>query len=106
MTQAMPKYEVFPQENDTQQVPLEVAMENLAQALAELDKASTAIIDKQQSTQDKQQEIQQLAEDRSDLARQLDNAKARGDNLKQINEQVSTRIVAVMEKLRHIKDNG
>lgn len=80
------------------------ALKKLEIAIGELDQATDPVIENQQREGEVDSQVQRLAEDRATLARQLDTAQARADSLKDVNEQVSRRLVDVMERLRHMSE--
>lgn len=92
-----------------EQNPIMKSLEILEKALGELDKATQFLVENQKNQKDEENgtdaQIQRLAEDRANLARELDNANARAENLKQVNEQVSRKLVDVMEKIKYINEN-
>ena len=78
------------------------AIRKLEIAIEELNKSTGAVIENQRSEEEVDGQIQRLADDRAELARQLDTTQARADSLKEVNEQVSRRLVDVMEKIRYM----
>lgn len=79
----------------------------LAQALKRLNDAIDILEEKSASVNpsDRDQELQRMADDRSRLGRDLDASEARAARLKEVNSDVSRRLVKAMEMVRGVLEN-
>lgn len=107
MNEPLRKIEIeeIPEKSDSLNDTLNDTLGELEIALGELDKITGLLVEKQKNEGEVEEQIQRLAEDRTELARQLDTANARANSLKEVNEQVSRRLVDVMEKIRYINSD-
>lgn len=83
---------------------LSEALGQLNAALDSLDTAANAAIEARNISLNANEQVQRMAEDRSKLARDLDSSEARAKLLKDVNNEVSRRIVGAMETVRTVLD--
>ena len=76
---------------------LATALRRLNDALDRLEHKAGAYV-----PTDKDEELQRLADDRARLGRDLDAAEARAERLKEVNSEVSRRLVGAMETVRGV----
>ncbi|MFD0915263.1 DUF4164 family protein [Pseudahrensia aquimaris] len=76
---------------------LTAALKKLNDALDKLEHKAGAYV-----PADKDEELQRLADDRARLGRDLDAAAARAERLKEVNSEVSRRLVGAMEMVRGV----
>ena len=83
---------------------LAAALTRLNQALDGLDKTVEATIEERSKTHNADQQVQRMSDDRAKIARELDSAEARANRLKDVNCEVSRRLVSAMEMVRGVLD--
>ena len=79
-------------------------LDRLSAAIGRLEAAALSDQGRRAAGGDLRETVQQLEADRSELARRLDAAETRVEQLLAVNRDVSTRLVASMEKVRTILD--
>ena len=79
---------------------LAVALARLNQALARLEAAVEARLEREDELADTEAEVQRMGADRTRLAESLDSAEARAMRLEHTNREVSRRLVDAMEAIR------
>ncbi len=79
--------------------PLAAALRRLNDALDGLEHAATHKTDSDPDSQ-----LQRMADDRARLGRDLDAAEARATRLKEVNSEVSRRLVGAMETVRNVME--
>jgi hypothetical protein len=79
---------------------LRAALERVSRALDSLDSAVEVSLEKNRSHLTLEEEVQRLGEDRSRLVQDLDASEAHGNNLAEVNRDVSKRLVTAMEAIR------
>ena len=80
------------------------ALKRLNNALDELDRSASASLEARNKTFSTDEQVQRMGEDRARLARDLDDAEARAVALKEVNSDVSRRLVNAMEMVRGVID--
>ncbi|MCB1387313.1 MAG: DUF4164 family protein [Nitratireductor sp.] len=85
---------------------LSAALEKLAGAVAALDAAVDARIEREGRLAGAEAEVQRMGADRSRLAESLDAAEARAQRLESANREVSRRLVDAMEQIRSVLEHG
>lgn len=92
-------------EEKSENLALSEALARLNSALDGLDSAASAAIEARNISLNANEQVQRMAEDRSKLARDLDSSEVRAKLLKDVNNEVSRRIVGAMETVRTVLDN-
>ncbi|PCH46177.1 MAG: hypothetical protein COC23_04640 [Hyphomicrobiales bacterium] len=92
-------------EEKPENLTLSEALARLNSALDGLDAAAGAAIEARNISLNTNEQVQRMAEDRSKLARDLDSSEVRAKLLKDVNNEVSRRIVGAMETVRTVLDN-
>jgi len=90
--------------NDEASAALANALNRLNNAMDGLEKAATASLNNRDKAYDSDEQVQRMSEDRARLARSLDDAEARASALKDVNSEVSRRLVSAMETVRGVLD--
>lgn len=80
------------------------ATRRFSHALAALESAVNARLEREAELTDAEAEVQRMGADRSRLAESLDAAEARSQQLEQTNREVSKRLIDAMEAIRAILD--
>ena len=80
------------------------ALERLNLALARLEDAVEARLERETALGEAEAEVQRLGADRTRLAESLDSAEARAKRLENTNREVSRRLVDAMEAIRSVLD--
>ena len=80
------------------------ALLRLNKALDSLEQAVDVSIETRGKELNTDEQIQRMTEDRAKLARQLDEAEAKVVGLKDVNNEVSRRLVGAMEMVRGVLD--
>jgi len=83
---------------------LAAALARLNQALARLEEAVEARMERENDLSDTEAEVQRMGADRTRLAESLDSAEARAMRLEHTNREVSRRLVDAMEAIRAVLD--
>ncbi len=83
---------------------LDTALARLNAALDKLEKSTDAAIESRNKEINTDEQIQRMTEDRAKLARDLDDAQAKIIALKDVNSEVSRRLVGAMEMVRGVVD--
>lgn len=86
----------------TENNPLADAFSQLNVALARLEKAVDARLDRESALGDAEAEVQRMGADRTRLAESLDLAQDRAQQLEHVNKEVSRRLVNAMESIRGV----
>ncbi|MET3778059.1 septal ring factor EnvC (AmiA/AmiB activator) [Rhizobium alvei] len=81
-----------------------LAMEELRRALAELDRAIEARFDRERDSAELEAEVKRIHADRSRLGQELDQSEFRANRLEEVNREVSRRLVTAMETIRAVLD--
>jgi Domain of unknown function (DUF4164) len=79
-------------------------IERVELALAALESALDARLDREADYAEADAEVQRMNVDRARLAQELDTAEARAERLSEVNREVSRRLVAAMETIRAVID--
>ncbi len=88
----------------TEQSEIESAVDRLIRALDSLEAASNRSLSEEKTIDSLQQDVQKLEDDRSRLAQDLDRMAAQSARLKDVNREVSRRLVSAMESIRGVLD--
>ncbi|MEC9343946.1 MAG: DUF4164 domain-containing protein [Pseudomonadota bacterium] len=80
------------------------ALARLNEALAHLESAVEARLEREAALGDAEAEVQRMGADRTRLAESLDSAEARAVRLEKTNREVSRRLVDAMEAIRSVLD--
>ncbi len=80
------------------------ALAQLNQALDGLDNIVEANVEERLNSKNADQQVQRMADDRAKLAKQLDTTEARAGHFKDVNSEVSRRLVNAMEMVRGVLD--
>lgn len=80
------------------------ALVRLNKALDTLERAVDTSIETRGKELNTDEQIQRMTEDRAKLARNLDDAEAKIVSLKDVNSEVSRRLVGAMEMVRGVVD--
>jgi septal ring factor EnvC (AmiA/AmiB activator) len=80
------------------------AVEDLRQALGDLDRAIDRRFDRERDAADLEDEVRRTHADRSRLAQELDQSEFRANRLEEVNREVSRRLVTAMETIRAVLD--
>lgn len=83
---------------------VKTAMEELRDALGELDRAIDMRFERERDSSEMEQEIRRVHADRSRLAQDLDQSEFRANRLEEVNREVSRRLVTAMETIRAVLD--
>lgn len=83
---------------------VKTAIEELRDALGELDRAIDMRFDRERDSAEMEQEIRRVHADRSRLAQDLDQSQFRANRLEEVNREVSRRLVTAMETIRAVLD--
>ena len=78
------------------------ALQRLHAAIGSLESAVERYAEKLDNADRFEDELHRLGLDRSKLAQSLDEAESRSAELEQVNREVSNRLVAAMESIRHV----
>ena len=79
-------------------------LDDLRRALAGLENAIDARIEKEHDVSEAESEVRRMNSDRSRLAEELDQSQHRANRLEEANREVSRRLVAAMETIRAVLD--
>jgi hypothetical protein len=88
----------------TGDVTLKEVISRLGQAIATLEEAVAARLERDQDYVEAEAEVQRMNADRSKLAHELDASEARAERLEAANKEVSRRLVTAMETIRAVLD--
>lgn len=83
---------------------VKTAIEELRDALGELDRAIDMRFERERDSAEMEQEIRRVHADRSRLAQDLDQSEFRANRLEEVNREVSRRLVTAMETIRAVLD--
>jgi len=83
---------------------VKTAIEELRDALGELDRAIDMRFERERDSSEMEQEIRRVHADRSRLAQDLDQSEFRANRLEEVNREVSRRLVTAMETIRAVLD--
>ncbi|MCB1463444.1 MAG: DUF4164 domain-containing protein [Nitratireductor sp.] len=83
---------------------LALALSRLNDAMASLEAAVEARLEREAALGDAEAEVQRMGADRTRLAESLDIAEARAVRLENTNREVSRRLVDAMEAIRSVLD--
>ncbi len=95
-----PEATTSPMQRSSESDPLKA----LAVAVDALERDVEAVAQRLRDGIGADEQVQRMAEDRTRLARELDEATARANSLKDINRDVSNRLVSAMETVRSVID--
>jgi hypothetical protein len=84
--------------------PISTSLEKLDKAVAALESAVDARVEREQGLLQAEAEVQRMGADRARLAESLDNAVAKSQRLENANREVSRRLVDAMESIRSVLD--
>ena len=88
----------------TGDVTLKEVINRLGKAIATLEDAVAARLDRDQDYAEAEAEVQRMNTDRARLAQELDASEARAERLEGANKEVSRRLVTAMETIRAVLD--
>ncbi len=80
------------------------SLEKLDKALATLETAVDARLERESRLLDAEAEVQRMGADRARLADSLDGAQSKAQRLESANREVSRRLVDAMESIRAVLD--
>jgi septal ring factor EnvC (AmiA/AmiB activator) len=80
------------------------AIDELRQALGELDHALDMRFERERDSAELEGEVRRVHSDRSRLAQELDQSDFRANRLEEVNREVSRRLVTAMETIRAVLD--
>jgi chromosome segregation ATPase len=80
------------------------AVEGLRKAIATLDSALGARLERERDRAEIDGEVRRVNADRSRLAQELDQSEFRANRLEEVNREVSRRLVTAMETIRAVLD--
>lgn len=80
------------------------AIEALRRAVASLDGALDARLERERDRAEIDGEVRRVNADRSRLAQELDQSEFRANRLEEVNREVSRRLVTAMETIRAVLD--
>lgn len=80
------------------------AIEALRRAVASLDSALDARLERERDRAEIDGEVRRVNADRSRLAQELDQSEFRANRLEEVNREVSRRLVTAMETIRAVLD--
>lgn len=83
---------------------VKTAIEELRDALGELDRAIDLRFERERNSAEMELEIRRVHTDRSRLAQDLDQSEFRANRLEEVNREVSRRLVTAMETIRAVLD--
>lgn len=83
---------------------VEAALGALRQAVAGLESAVDARVDRERQHSEADGEVRRVHADRARLAQELDQAEFRANRLEEVNREVSRRLVTAMETIRAVLD--
>ena len=83
---------------------VKTVIEELRDALGELDRAIDMRFERERDSSEMEQEIRRVHADRSRLAQDLDQSEFRANRLEEVNREVSRRLVTAMETIRAVLD--
>lgn len=83
---------------------VEAALGDLRNAIAGLESAVDARLDREHQQRDADGEVRRVHADRARLAQELDQAEFRANRLEEVNREVSRRLVTAMETIRAVLD--
>lgn len=83
---------------------MEAALSELRRAVAGLESAVDARIDRERQHDEADSEVRRVHADRARLAQELDQAEFRANRLEEVNREVSRRLVTAMETIRAVLD--
>ncbi|WP_425523689.1 DUF4164 domain-containing protein [Rhizobium setariae] len=85
-------------------VAVTAAIDQLRQALGELDHAIDMRFERERDSAELEGEVRRTHADRSRLAQELDQSEFRANRLEEVNREVSRRLVTAMETIRAVLD--
>ncbi|MCR5856858.1 DUF4164 domain-containing protein [Mesorhizobium sp. J428] len=88
----------------TGDVTLKEVINRLGKAIATLEDAVAARLERDQDYAEAEAEVQRMNTDRARLAQELDASEARAERLEGANKEVSRRLVTAMETIRAVLD--
>ncbi|MBX3571758.1 MAG: DUF4164 domain-containing protein [Mesorhizobium sp.] len=88
----------------TGDVTLKEVINRLGKAIATLEDAVSARLERDQDYAEAEAEVQRMNTDRARLAQELDASEARAERLEGANKEVSRRLVTAMETIRAVLD--
>lgn len=88
----------------TGDVTLKEVINRLGKAIAALEDAVVARLERDQDYAEAEAEVQRMNADRAKLAQELDASEARAERLEGANKEVSRRLVTAMETIRAVLD--
>ena len=88
----------------TGDVTLKEVINRLGKAIATLEDAVSARLERDKDYAEAEAEVQRMNADRARLAQELDASEARAERLEGANKEVSRRLVTAMETIRAVLD--